>query len=48
VKKGNLEEKIKKMTVSGLGLKRKRNLKKAQSQSKRRKIKDIFYREQEK
>jgi hypothetical protein len=30
------------MTVFGLGLKRKRNLKNAQSQSKRRKAKDIF------
>ena len=40
--KGNLEQKIKKMTGSGLGLKRKRKSKKAQSQSKRRKVKDIF------
>jgi len=30
------------MTRSGLGLKRKRKLNKAQSQNKRRKIKDIF------
>ena len=40
--KGNLEEKIKKMTWPGLVLKRKRELKNAQSQSKRRKVKDIF------
>ena len=40
--KGNLEHKIKKMTVSGLGLKRKRQPKKSQSQDKRRKVKDIF------
>jgi hypothetical protein len=40
--KDNLEQKIKKMTGSGLGLKRKRIPKKAQSQSKRRKVKDIF------
>ena len=40
--KNNLEEKIKNMTGSGLGLKRKRKLKKAQSQNKRRKVKDIF------
>ena len=38
--KGNLEQKIKKMTGSGLGLKRKRQPKKYQSQDKRRK--DIF------
>jgi hypothetical protein len=38
----NLQEKIKNMTGSGLGLKRKRKLKKVQSQSKRRKVKDIF------
>ena len=40
--KGNLQEKIKNTTGSGLGLKRKRKLKKFQSQSKRRKVKDIF------
>ena len=40
--KNNLEQKIKKMTVSGLGFKRKRKSKKDQSQSKRRKVKDIF------
>jgi hypothetical protein len=40
--KGNLQEKIKNMTGSGLGLKRKRKFKKVQSQSKRRKVKDIF------
>lgn len=40
--RGNLEGKIKKMTGSGLGLKRKRNPKKSQSQDKRRKVKDIF------
>jgi hypothetical protein len=40
--KCNLEDKIKKMTGSGLGLKRKRMMKKAQSKGKRRKVKDIF------
>jgi len=40
--KGNLEQKIKKMTGSGLRLKRKRQSKKSQSQSKRRKVRDIF------
>ena len=40
--KCNLEEKIIKMTGSGLGLKRKRKAKNAQSQGKRRKVKDIF------
>jgi hypothetical protein len=40
--KDNLEQKIKKMTGSGLGIKRKRKCKKAQSRSKRRKVKDIF------
>ena len=40
--KGNLEQKIKKMTGSGLRLKRKRQPKKSQSQGKRRKVKDIF------
>ena len=40
--KGKLEQKIKKMTGSGLGLKRKRQPKKSQSQGKRRKVKDIF------
>ena len=39
--KGTLK-KIKNMTVSCLGLKRKRKLKKVPSQSKRRKMKDIF------
>ena len=40
--KGNLQEKIKKMTGSGLDLKRKHKSKKIQSRSKRRKVKDIF------
>ena len=40
--KGHILEKIKNMTVSGLGLTRKRKIKKLQSQSKRRKVKDIF------
>jgi len=42
--KGNLEHKIKKMTGSGLCLKRKRKPKKAHSTGKRRKVKvkDIF------
>ena len=40
--KGNLEQKIKNMTGSGLRLKRKRQPKKSQSQGKRRKVKDIF------
>jgi hypothetical protein len=40
--KGNVDYKIKKMTVSGLGLKRKRITKKAQSKGKSRKMKDIF------
>jgi hypothetical protein len=40
--KDNLAQKIKKMTGSGLGLKRKRIPKKAQSQIKRRKVMDIF------
>jgi hypothetical protein len=40
--KGNLEHKIKNMTGSGLGLKRKRKVKKAQSSSRRGKVKDIF------
>jgi hypothetical protein len=39
---GKLEDKIKKMTGSGLGLKRKRMKKKTQSKGKRRKVKDIF------
>jgi hypothetical protein len=39
---GNLEQKIKKMTGSGLSLKRKHKSKKAQSKSKRRMVKDIF------
>ena len=38
----NLEQKIKKMTGSGLGLNTKRQPKKSQSQGKRRKVKDIF------
>jgi hypothetical protein len=46
--KANLEEKIKKMTGSGLALKRKRKTKKSQSQSKRRKVKDIFTEEKKK
>jgi len=40
--KDTFERKMKKMTSSGLSLKGKRKSKKAQSQSKRRKIKDIF------
>jgi hypothetical protein len=40
--KGNLEEKIKKMTVTGLALKRKRKTKNSQSPGKRRKMKNIF------
>ena len=40
--KGNLEQKVKKMMASGIGLKRKRQTKKPQSQGKRRKVKDIF------
>ena len=40
--KGKLEEKIKMFTEYDLGLKRKRKLKKAQSQSKRGNLKDIF------
>jgi len=36
------KKKIKKMTGSGLGLKRKWKLKNAQSQNKRRKVNDIF------
>ena len=44
----NLEEKIKKLMVSGLGLKRKRKPKKVQSQSKRRKVKYIFTEEKKK
>jgi len=46
--KGNLEDKIKKMTGSGLGLKRKRRPKKSESQGKRRKVKDIFTEEKKK
>jgi len=42
VANGNLDEKIKKMTGSGLGLKRKHKPKKSLSQGKRRKVKDIF------
>jgi len=40
--KGNLQVKIKKMTGSGLDLKRKRKSKKVQSGGKRWKVKDIF------
>jgi len=40
--KGYLEEKIKNMAGSGLGLKTKRKFKKAQSESERRNVKDIF------
>jgi len=40
--KGNLEEKIKKMTFTGLALKRKRKTKNSQSPGKRRKMKNIF------
>jgi hypothetical protein len=39
--KGNLEGKLKKVTGSGLGLKRKRMSKKPQTQGKRSKVKDI-------
>jgi len=46
--KCNLEDKIKKMTGSGLGLKRKRKPKMAESQGKRRKVKDIFTEEKRK
>ena len=46
--KGNLEQKIKKMTGSGLRLKTKRQPKKSQSQGKRRKVKDIFTEENKK
>jgi len=40
--KGDIEENMKKMTISGLGIKRKRKPKNAQSQGKRRKVKDIY------
>jgi len=40
--KGNFVEKIKKISNSGLALKRKRNSKKPQFLDKRRKVKDIF------
>ena len=40
--KDNHQEKIKNITGSGLGLKRKRKFEKVQSQSKSRKVKDIF------
>jgi len=40
--KDNLQEKLKKMTGSGLDLKRKRRSKIVQSVGKRRKVKDIF------
>jgi len=46
--KGNLEEKIKKITVSALVLKRKHKTKKSQSQGKRGKVKDIFTEEKKK
>ena len=46
--KGNLQEKIKQMTGSGLGLKRKRKPKKSQSQGKRTKVMDIFTEEKKK
>jgi len=39
--KGNFQEKTKKMTGSGLDLKRKRKSKRVQSRGKRRKVKDI-------
>ena len=45
---GNLEQKIKKMMGSGLGLKRKRQPKNSQSQFKRRNVKDIFTEEKKK
>jgi len=40
--KGNLQEKIKRMTGSGLDLKRKRKSKNVPSSGKRRKVKDNF------
>ena len=40
--KGNLQEKIKKMMVFGLYIKRKRKSKKFHSRGKHRKVKDIF------
>jgi hypothetical protein len=40
--KDNVEQKIKKMAGCGLGLKSKRQAKKAQSHSRRSKVKDIF------
>lgn len=46
--KDNIEEKIRIITGSGLGLKRKRSPKKAQSLSKSRKGKDIFTEKQKK
>jgi len=46
--KGNLEEKIKNMTCSGLALKRNRKTKRSQSQGKSRKVKDIFTEEKKK
>ena len=46
--KGNFEDKIKKMTGSVLGLKRKRKPKKPQSQGNGRKVKDIFTEEKRK
>ena len=46
--KGNLEQKIKKMMGSGLGLKMKRQPKKSVSQGRRRKVKDIFTEEKKK
>ena len=46
--KGNLEQNIKKITGSGLGLKWKRQPKKSQSQGNSRKVKDIFTEEYKK
>jgi hypothetical protein len=40
--KGNLQQKIKNMTGSGLALKRKRQFKTVQSLRKRKKVRDIF------
>jgi hypothetical protein len=44
--KGNLQQKIKNMTGSGLTLKRKRKFKTFQSLSKRKKVKEIFTKKQ--
>jgi len=46
--KDKIEENIKKMTGVGLGLKKKRQPKKPQSQGKRKKVKDIFTEEEKK